>query len=108
MEANLTHDDLSYYHFNGCTNHLLQKFRQIASGILVGIRDNLTSTFTEIKEMGNSADKSEIVQIDVWKNEYHFMIYAVYSPPNNKPDFSTLNFSNKTVFLGDFNAHSTR
>ena len=41
MEANLTHDDLSYYHFNGYTLHLLQKFRQIASGILDGIRDNV-------------------------------------------------------------------
>ena len=106
MEANLSNEDVKYYHFNGYTLHILQKYRQIASGILVGVRNDITNTFTEVKHMGTDTDKSEIVQVDVWKNEFHYKIYAVYSPPNNKPDFSILNFTNKTIFLGDFNGHS--
>lgn len=106
MEANLNLGDLAYYQFSGHTLHLLQNYRQIASGILVGASSYLASDFTEIKEMGNTSDKSEIVKLDLWKNECHFKIYAVYRPPKNNLNFSYLTFSSKTVLVGDFNAHS--
>nr|CDS26966.1 pol protein [Hymenolepis microstoma] len=35
-------------------------------------------------------------------------MYAVYNPPQNRPNFELLNISHKTIVRGDFNAHSTR
>ena len=106
MEANLKTDDLQYYQLHGYSLYLMSKHRQVASGILVGVRSHIISDFTEIKEMGNTQDKSEIIKLDVWKNTHRYRIYAVYNPPNNKPDFSFLDFTGKTILLGDFNAHS--
>lgn len=53
-------------------------------------------------------DKSEIVQLDVWHERRKirkFTIITIYSPPKNKPDFSFIDRSPGTIFLGDFNAH---
>jgi hypothetical protein len=61
-----------------------------------------------VKEMGNSEDRSEIVKVNVWKQENNFTIYAIYSPPSNQPDFTPLNVTNKTIVIGDFNAHSPK
>nr|CDS33133.1 hypothetical protein HmN_000486900 [Hymenolepis microstoma] len=33
-------------------------------------------------------------------------MYAVYNPPQNRPNFDLLNISRKTIVLEDFNAHS--
>ena len=76
--------------------------------MLIGVNNILTTEFEIIKEMGNTNDKSEIIKINMWKNGNHITTYAVYSPPNNKPDFSVLNFTYKTVLIGDFNAHSVQ
>jgi len=36
----------------------------------------------------------------------NFTIYAIYSPPpNDKPNFTSLHVTSKTVIIGDFNAH---
>jgi exonuclease III len=43
MEANLTADSRKYYPFQGYSLFVLTKFRQIASGILVGVKRNLTA-----------------------------------------------------------------
>jgi len=58
--------------------------------------------------MGSSEDKSEIVKVNVWKKGNNFTIYAIYNPPNNKPDFTSLHVTSKTVMIGDFNAHSPK
>nr|CDS34061.1 ORF2 [Hymenolepis microstoma] len=42
------------------------------------------------------------------KRQNHFKTYAVYNPPQNRPNFNLLNISHKTIVLGDFNVHSTR
>jgi hypothetical protein len=44
----------------------------------------------------------------VWKQGNNFTIYAVYSSPNNQPDFTSLNVTTKTIVIGDSNAHSTK
>ena len=49
MEANLKSEALKFYAFKGYTLYLLEKYRQIASGILVEIRKDLTSEFKIIK-----------------------------------------------------------
>ncbi|GFS61376.1 hypothetical protein NPIL_490561 [Nephila pilipes] len=56
--------------------------------------------------MGESEDKSEIVKIDVWKEHHHFKIYALYIPPASKPNLSVLIIKQKTIVIGDMNAHS--
>jgi hypothetical protein len=53
--------------------------------------------------MGNSEDK----KVNVWKQGNNFTIYAIYSPPNDKPDFTFLYVTSKTILIGDFNAHSS-
>ena len=51
---------------------------------------------------------SEIVKVNVWKKGNNFTIYAIYSPPNSKPDFTSLYVTSKTIMIGDFNAHSLK
>ncbi|VDN99169.1 unnamed protein product [Rodentolepis nana] len=108
MEVNISDDKLKYYQFPGYTLYLLRKYRQVASGILTGVKEGLTSHYDLIKSMGLSQDKCEIIRLNIWKCQDHFKIYAVYNPPQNCPNFDYLNISHKIVVLGDFNAHSTR
>ena len=58
--------------------------------------------------MGKSEEKSEIVKVNVWKKGNNFTIYAIYSPPNNKPNLTSLHVTSKTVMIRDFNAHSPK
>jgi len=55
------------------------------------------------KSNGQLRSKSEIVKVNV-----NFTIYAIYNPPNNKPDFTSLHVTSKTVMIGDINAHSPK
>ncbi|GIY49276.1 hypothetical protein CEXT_324861 [Caerostris extrusa] len=50
MEANLTLDTVKFYPFPGYKLYLLPKYRKVASGILVGIKDTLTADFEFFKE----------------------------------------------------------
>ena len=81
MEANLDNNTIKYHQYPGYTLYLLPKFRQVASGILTGIRSNLITKFEVIKEMGNDQDKSEVVKLDIWKCENHYLLYSIYSSP---------------------------
>nr|CDS26585.1 hypothetical protein HmN_000148200 [Hymenolepis microstoma] len=108
MASNLTDDKLTYFQLPDYTLHLLPKDRQVASGILTRVKEGLTSHCEIIKSMGSMQDICEIIRLNVWKSQSHFKIYAVYNPPQNRPNFDLLNISYKTVVLGDFNAHSTR
>ena len=58
MEANLTTEKLIYYQLSSYTVYNLPKYRQIASGILIGVSNSLCTDFKILKEMGNSEDKS--------------------------------------------------
>ncbi|VDO01829.1 unnamed protein product [Rodentolepis nana] len=108
MEANLSDDKLKYYQFPGYTLYLLPKYRHVASGILTGVKEGLTSHYDLIKSMGSTQNMCEIIRLNAWKCQKHFKIYAVYNPSHNSPSFDFLNISHKTVVLGDFNAHFTR
>jgi len=56
--------------------------------------------------MGKSEEKSEMVTVNVWKRGNNFTIYAICSPPHNKPNFTSLHITSKTIMIDDFNAHS--
>jgi len=105
-EANTTADNTQYYNIKDFTTYTLHKARQIASGMLVTVRNNLKSQFKIIKEM-NVHDTAEIVKITIWKENKKFTIYGIYSPPGNKNlRLDTLDITSATVVIGDFNAAS--
>ena len=78
-EANITADNAQYYNIKDFTTYTLHKARQIASGMLVTVRNNLKSQFKIIKEM-NDHDTAEIVKIITWKENKKLTIYGIYSP----------------------------
>jgi hypothetical protein len=43
----------------------------------------------------NSVDKTEIIKLNVWKNEN----------PQNNPALNLLDVTKQTIVVGDFNAH---
>jgi len=45
--------------------------------------------------MDNSEDKSEIVKVNEWREGKIFTIYAIYSSPSKKPDFTSLSVTTK-------------
>ena len=78
MKAKLTAEKLIYYQLNGYTFYSLPKYRQIASGILIGVRNSLCAEFKIRKEIGNSEDKSDIVKVNLRIIRNNFTIYAIY------------------------------
>ncbi|VDO03921.1 unnamed protein product [Rodentolepis nana] len=54
MEANISDDKLKNYQFSGYTLYNLAKYRQVASGILTGVKEGLTSHYDLIKNMGST------------------------------------------------------
>jgi len=105
-EANTTAENVQYYNINDFTTHTLFKARQIASRMLVTVRNNLKSEFKIIKEM-NDYDTAEIVKVLIWKENKKFTIYGIYSPPGNKNlCLDTRDITSATVVIGDFNAAS--
>ncbi|GFT30262.1 hypothetical protein TNCV_3467121 [Trichonephila clavipes] len=105
MEANLTTENLKYYPFKGFLFMCLQNL-DVASGIVIGVKREVTADFRIIKAMGVEYDKSEVTHLDVWKCGIHFKILAIYSPPCNYPDFSCVTHFKHYIFIGDVNAHS--
>jgi hypothetical protein len=45
--------------------------------------------FSIVKKM-NSVDKTEIIKLNVWKNENHIKVFGIYNPPQNNPALSVL------------------
>jgi hypothetical protein len=78
-EANISPQNEQFINTSGYNKHILYKSRQIASGILIGSKTDLTTTFSVIKQM-NLLDTAEIVEINVWKHNHHTRIYGIYSP----------------------------
>jgi hypothetical protein len=97
-KANISPQNKQFIKTPGYNKHILYKSRQIASGILVGSKTDLTTTLL---------DTAEIVEIYVWKHNHQTGIYGIYSPPNNKClNLDILDLTNNTVIVGDFNAAS--
>ncbi|XP_042911637.1 uncharacterized protein [Parasteatoda tepidariorum] len=107
MEANLSQDSIKYCSFPGYALYLLPKARQVASGLLMGVKKHLTSDFQIIKEM-NDSDKTELIKLKIWKDGHAFKIYSTYCPHNNTPHYNLPSILSSTIFIGDFNAHSLK
>jgi len=105
-EANVTADNAQNYNIKDFTNYTLHKARQIASGMLVTVRNNLKSQLKIIKEM-NDHDTAEIVKIITWKEKMKFTVCGIYNPPGYKNlCLDTLDITSATVVIGGFNAAS--
>jgi hypothetical protein len=52
----------------------------------------------------NNVDKTDIIKLNVWKNENHVKVFDIYNPPQNNPALSLLHVTKRTL-VGDFNAH---
>ncbi|KAJ4438821.1 hypothetical protein ANN_14773 [Periplaneta americana] len=104
--ANKTTEDMENFQFPGYTSHILEKLRQIASGIVVGVKRNMIPDFKIIKSMGSTDDKMEMINLNVWKASQSFNIYATYNPPNNEVNFGIINVNRKTILIGNFNSLS--
>lgn len=88
---------------------VLERDRQISSGILIGVKNDLVNDFHIIKHMNDDLDdKLEAVKIVVWKDGVKLPITFVYNPPRNVPDLELLQTDSKMLLIGDFNAPSTR
>ncbi|GIY45011.1 hypothetical protein CEXT_453751 [Caerostris extrusa] len=70
MQAEITLDDVKYYPFPGYNVCLFPKYRKVASGILVSIEDTLMADFKICKEMRKSEDKSDVIKLDAWKENF--------------------------------------
>lgn len=71
------------------TSYILKKYRQVADGIPLELNYLSHLIFDmQKKRSGKTFDKTEIIQIDVWKTAHHYRIYIVCGYKwNNKHDF---------------------
>ena len=88
----------------------LPKSRKKGSGILVASKKELTCNASIIKAMNDTpGDTSEIMKMELWKNEEKTTFYIIYNPPGNTPTaIQNLKLDVNTIVIGDFNAHSSK
>ena len=77
VEAGAATEFSEFYQTTGYCSHILPRSRQVASGIIVGIKNNLCSKFEIIHEMQDD-DKVEIILAHIWKNNKHFTVIGLY------------------------------
>jgi hypothetical protein len=59
METNLTAEKLIYCQLSGYTLYSLPKYRQIASGMLVGVRNSLSAEFKIVKKWATQKTRAK-------------------------------------------------
>ena len=59
-------------------------WRKVASGLFIGIRDTIFSSFEVVKIRGEKEDKVVITRASCFINRKHDKIFCIYNPPNNK------------------------
>lgn len=108
VEAGASTDALEYYRHRNFVLYALPRSRQIASGIIVGVRNSITGNFRVLHEMDDN--KFEAVELSLWKDNIRTKLIFVYNPPGNHPLTQILEneFDKNTIIIGDFNSHSPR
>ncbi|GFU62054.1 hypothetical protein TNCV_4892731 [Trichonephila clavipes] len=64
MESNLDLEKLKYFTFKGYSLFLPPKSRQVASGILTGVKESLTARFKIFIDMCHDSDISEVTYLE--------------------------------------------
>lgn len=108
VEAGASTDSLDFYRHRDYVIYALPRSRQIASGIIVGVKKTITTNFKIIHEM--QENKFEAVEVNLWKNNARTKLVFVYNPPGNSPLTQILEkaLDKNTIIIGDFNGHSPR
>ncbi|XP_050503507.1 uncharacterized protein LOC126882577 [Diabrotica virgifera virgifera] len=109
VEAGTATDTPHLYSIVGYSTHVLKRSRQVASGIIIGIKTPLVCKTNIIHEM-QDRDKLEMFQVEVWKNSKHVTLFLLYNPPDNIPALESVEqqIQPSTIIIGDFNIPSTR
>lgn len=81
--------------------------RKLSSGMIIGIRRELSCTYKIIKKMNNQ-DTMEAISIIVYKNKETFPCTVIYNPPKNIGNFDLMPIENDCLIFCDFNSPSTR
>lgn len=92
-------------HFKNYQIKLKKRDRKISSGMIIGIKSELTCSYEIIKEMSRT-DKMEAIHVSIWKEKEKFSCTVVYKPPNNIANFDLLEIENDSILFGDFNCPS--
>ena len=108
VEAGAATEAINTYKYRKYNLYVLPRGRQVASGIIVGVKKDITAKFKILHEMGEN--KFEAVQITIWKNSHTYKVIVIYNAPNNTPPIEIIEsaIDRNTVIVGDFNAPSTR
>ncbi len=109
VESGASTENLDFYRINGYQTFCLQRARQVASGIIVYIKNTFTANMTVGHSMTDS-DKLEVIEINVWREGLHYQVHFLYNPPNNRPNLECLlnGWNRHSLIFGDFKAHSQR
>ncbi|GFW54316.1 hypothetical protein TNCV_3702771 [Trichonephila clavipes] len=108
-ESDSSADNLRFFPLKGYKSYSLGRSRQIASGIVIFVKNDLTAE-PLLKHAMTSSDSLEAIELRVWKRNIGYSVSFLYNPPRNKPDLNSLlhDWNKHSFILGDFNAHSTR
>jgi exonuclease III len=92
----------------GYVIYYLPRERQVAAGMIIGVKIGLTARF-EILHAMEEDDKMELVQLEIWRGHTKTKYIIAYNPPNNITDkLETLEIDKSIILIGDYNAHNTR
>ncbi|GFY48298.1 uncharacterized protein TNIN_475361 [Trichonephila inaurata madagascariensis] len=108
VEAGASTDHLEYYRHHGYVFYTLPRSRQIASSIIVKIKNNITANFKILHEMQDNTFGA--VELNLWKGNTQTKLIFAYNPPGNPPLIHILESSldKNIIIIGDFNSHSPK
>ena len=78
VEAGASTDSSDCFNVTNYTNYVLLRARQVASGIIVGVKSTMACEFAVLHTM-TQTDKHEAVNIKVWNNGHLFKITGIYN-----------------------------
>jgi ribonuclease HI len=85
--------------------HILERSRPNSSGLIVGVKSSLVSTYYETHKMIVDGDEIEIATLDVWIGKTMTTVHMLYNPPDNSPKaLDNIRITDSTILIGDFNA----
>ncbi|GFT85467.1 uncharacterized protein TNCV_498001 [Trichonephila clavipes] len=107
VEAGASTDHLEYYRHHDYVFYTLPRSRQIASSIIVGIKNTITANFKILHEMQDNT--FEAVELNLWKGNTQTKLIFAYNPPRNPPLIHIPeNSPDKNIIIGIFNSHSPK
>lgn len=110
VEAGLASDNPEFFQSRGYNTKTLKRSRQVASGIIMGIKDGIINSDYDVIHEMDETNKMEAIHLKAWKNKKCFNLICLYNPPGNKlyTELLEVLIHPNSIFIGDFNCPSTR